>query len=174
MISRPKSVASVCRQQVEQHVAREHVDAHRRHERLLRRVAGERPTPSGCSGRSPPSRSRFGFSSNATIWPSRSKRKMPICVASSGVTGCAAIVMSARRSMCASTSSRVVHPVEVIAGENQVVVGVVAHEVTRGLAARRRRCPGTSSCCPASVRPRGSRRSPGRTDPSGRSGRCGG
>ena len=47
-------------------------------------------------------RSGFGFSSKPTIWPSASKRKIPIAGASSGVTGCAAIVMSARRSMCSS------------------------------------------------------------------------
>ena len=48
------------------------------------------------------SRSALGFSSNPTIWPSASNRKMPMPGASSGVTGCAAIVMSARRSMCSS------------------------------------------------------------------------
>ena len=51
------------------------------------------------------SRARVGFSSNATTWPVRSKLKMPIADASSSVTGCAATVMSARRSMCESTSS---------------------------------------------------------------------
>ena len=50
-------------------------------------------------------RSREGFSSNATIWPLRSKVKIPMPDASSMETGCDAIVMSARRSMCASTMS---------------------------------------------------------------------
>ena len=51
------------------------------------------------------SRAASGFSSKPTIWPWRSKRKMPIDEASSGVTGFAAIVMSALPSMCASISS---------------------------------------------------------------------
>jgi hypothetical protein len=51
------------------------------------------------------SRSRAGFSSKATICPLRLNRTMPIDDASSIETGWAAMVMSARRSMCASTSS---------------------------------------------------------------------
>ena len=59
---------------------------------------------------------------------------MPISVASSGVTGCAAIVMSARPSMCDFDQLAEVHAVEMIAGEDQEVVGVVAGEVARRLA----------------------------------------
>ena len=51
-------------------------------------------------------RAAFGFSSKPMIWPSESNRKIPICVASAGVTGCAAMVMSARLSMCDSTRSQ--------------------------------------------------------------------
>jgi len=46
-----------------------------------------------------------GFSSKPATRPAASKRKIPIWVASAAVTGWAAIVMSARRSMCDSTSS---------------------------------------------------------------------
>ena len=53
-----------------------------------------------------------------------------------GVTGCAAMVMSALPSMCASMQLAEVHAVEVVAGEDQVVVGVVAREVARRLAHR--------------------------------------
>ena len=52
------------------------------------------------------SRGGFGFSSKATMRPSVSKRKMPICVAVSGSTGCAAMVMSAFCALWASTSSQ--------------------------------------------------------------------
>ncbi len=52
------------------------------------------------------SRSLFGFSSKAPICPSRSNSRIPICVASSGETGWAAMVMSARLSMCDSTISQ--------------------------------------------------------------------
>jgi hypothetical protein len=51
------------------------------------------------------SRALVGFSSNPAICPLPSKRKIPIWVASSGVTGCAAIVMSAPPSMCESIIS---------------------------------------------------------------------
>ncbi len=49
-------------------------------------------------------RSTVGFSSKPLICPRSSNVKMPICVASAVVTGCAAMVMSARPSMCDSTS----------------------------------------------------------------------
>ena len=39
----------------------------------------------------------------AMTWPLRSKRKIPMAEASSRATGCAAIVISARLSMCPST-----------------------------------------------------------------------
>ena len=50
-------------------------------------------------------RGASGFSSKPLMWPSASKRRMPMAVASPGVTGWAAIVMSAWLSMCASISS---------------------------------------------------------------------
>ena len=75
--------------------------------------------------------------------------------------GCAAIVMSARRSHGASTRSRVVHPVKMIAGEDQVVVGVVARRNGARPGARRPPFPDTSAGCQASARPRESRRTPG-------------
>ena len=67
------------------------------------------------------------------IWPSASNRKMPICVASSGVDR-----LRGDRDVGAALDVRLdqiaeVHPVEVIAGEDQVVVGVVAGEVPRRL-----------------------------------------
>jgi hypothetical protein len=52
------------------------------------------------------SRSGLGFSSKATIVPSRSKRKIPICVAVSGSHGWAAIVTSAPCRLWASISSQ--------------------------------------------------------------------
>ena len=70
---------------VEQHVAREDVDAHRRDERLVGVVRRERSRRPACSGRSRRAARAFGFSSNATIWPARSNRKMPISVASSAI-----------------------------------------------------------------------------------------
>ena len=64
---------------------------------------------------------------------------MPIWVASAGVTGWAAIVMSARPFDVRLDQLAEVHPVEVVAGEDQVVVGVVAREVPRRLPHRVRR-----------------------------------
>ena len=52
------------------------------------------------------------------------------------VTGCAAMVMSALRSTWASIEIAEVHPVQMIAGEDQVVIGVVPGEVACGLANR--------------------------------------
>ena len=123
----------VAREHVEQHVAREHVDAHRRDERLVRRVAGKRWRPAGCSGRSPraarasafPRTRRSGRCDRTGRCPSPTRRRC--------VTGCAAIVMSARAIDVRVDQLAVVHAVEMIAGENQVVVGVVAGEVPRRL-----------------------------------------
>ena len=82
------------------------------------------------------SRSAFGFSSNATIWPPVSKRKIPIWVAVAGSTGCAAMVMSACVFLWALDQLLVIHPVEVIAGEDEVIVGLVLRDMPDGLAYR--------------------------------------
>ena len=74
-----------------------------------------------------------GFSSNATMRPSFAKRKMPICVASSAATGCAAMVMSARCSCVRVDQLAVIHPIQVVAGQNQDVIGLVRREVPLGL-----------------------------------------
>ena len=78
-------------------------------------------------------RSAFGFSSKATMVPSRSNRKMPICVAVSASTGCAAMVMSAPVVLVRVNQRRVIHPVQVVAGEHQLVFGVVLREVAHSL-----------------------------------------
>ena len=59
---------------------------------------------------------------------------MPICVAVSGSTGCAAMVMSALCAAVRVDELAVVHPVQVVAGQDEVVVGVVLREVARRLA----------------------------------------
>ena len=124
MISWPKSMPGSL-EDLEQHVAREHVDAHRRDERLLGRdAAGGRSARDAAADLREPR--RVGFSSKPTICPSSSNRKMPICVASAASTGCAAMVMSARALDVRLDQLAEVHPVEVVAGEDQVVVGVVA------------------------------------------------
>ena len=69
---------------------------------------------------------------------------MPICVASVGVDGLrrdrdVGIAIHVRVDHLA-----VVHAIQVIAGEDQVVVGLVVLEVAARPAARRRQCPGTS------------------------------
>ena len=79
------------------------------------------------------SRAAFGFSSNPPICPRSSNRKIPISVASSGVDR-----LRGDRDVGAALDVRVdqlaeVHAIEVIAGEDQVVVGVVADEVARRL-----------------------------------------
>ena len=134
MTSRPKSRWRPRVEQLEQHIAREDVDAHRGDERLVAGCAAERRAGRHAAADLAPAARASASPRTRRSGRSRSNRKMPIADASSIVTGCAAIVMSASRSTCASTSSRVVHPVEMIAGENQVVVGVVAHEVARRLA----------------------------------------
>ena len=67
------------------------------------------------------------------IWPETSKRKMPICVASSGVTGCAAIVMSALRLDVRVDQLGEIHAIDVVARENQVILGVDVAEMARRL-----------------------------------------
>ena len=62
--------------------------------------------PSGMLRPMARSRSASGFSSNAAMRPSCSKRKMPICVAVAGSTACAAMVTSAFDSRWARTSAR--------------------------------------------------------------------
>ena len=79
-------------------------------------------------------RAASGFSSKATIWPLRSKRKMPIDDASSGGDR-----LGGDRDVGLSIDVRfddlrVVHAVEVIAREDQVVVGFVPRDVARRLA----------------------------------------
>ena len=66
--------------------------------------------------------------------PSLSNRKMPICVAVSRSTGCAAIVMSAPLPFMGGDEIGVVHPVQMVAGEDEVVVGWMLAEVPRRLA----------------------------------------
>ena len=128
MISRPKST----RRPVEQRRAAPR--ARRRKSPSRPRTAGPaavvksaRP-PAARSSPSPSRRARFGFSSKPSIRPCRSKRKMPMLRASSMPTGWAAMVMSApaRR---APGSSREVHAIQMVAGEDQVVVGVERHEM---------------------------------------------
>ena len=81
-------------------------------------------------------RSAFGFSSNATIWPPVSKRKIPIWVAVAGIhrlrgNGDVGLCVLVRLDQLL-----VVHPVEVIAGEDEVVVGLVLRVMPDGLAYR--------------------------------------
>ena len=80
------------------------------------------------------SRASFGFSSKATMSPSRSKRKMPICVAVSASTGCAAMVMSALLLTMRVDELVVVHPVEMIAGEDRSYLASCCDEVPGRLA----------------------------------------
>jgi hypothetical protein len=97
-------VTGLALEHVEQNLAGEDVDAHRRHKGLGIGVCGEGGALRDAA-RDFRSRPAFGFSSKATIFPSRSKRKMPICVAVSASTGWAAMVMSARCCRCASSSA---------------------------------------------------------------------
>ena len=133
MISRPKSVGVVRVEHVEQHVAREDVDAHRRDERLVRRCARRTSRRAGCSGRSRRAAPRSASPRTRRSGRSRSNRKMPIADASSAVDR-----LRRDRDVGLPVDVRVdqlavVHAVEMIAGEDQVVVGVVAREVARRL-----------------------------------------
>ena len=103
----------------------------------------------GLSGVSPPiaapcgallfisaSRAASGFSSKPLMWPSASKRKIPIWVASVGVDrlrrdGDVGLALDVRVDQLAE-----VHPVEVVAGQDQVVLRLVRREVARRLAHR--------------------------------------
>ena len=91
--------------------------------------------PAG-SGRSPPDARAFGFSSNATIWPLRIEAEDPHpgrIVRRDRLRGDrdVGLAIDVRLDEIAE-----VHPVEMIARENQVVVGIVRSDVARGLANR--------------------------------------
>ena len=122
-------------QQSEQHVAREHVDAHRRDERLLVVVESDCETAFRAARccRSPPAARGSAFPRTPRSARRDRNRKMPH-----------------RRRVLRRHRQRgdrdvgvlvdvrvehppVVHAIEMIAGENQVVVGVVSPEVPRRL-----------------------------------------
>ncbi|MCK7523786.1 MAG: hypothetical protein MZV64_42290 [Ignavibacteriales bacterium] len=125
MISRPKSVASALSSDVEQHVAREHVDAHRGDERLVVRMAARTPTRPGCSR--PISRQALrvrllleagdlALAGRTGRCPSRARRRGGHRLRRDGDVGAAFDVRV--------DQLREVHAVEVVAGEDQVVVRV--------------------------------------------------
>ena len=173
MISLPKSMPG-CVERLEQHVAREHVDAHRGDERLL----GGDPAPTATRA-ARCCRSRRAAPRRASPRTRRSGRRRrtgrcPSAVASSGRHR-----LRGDGDVGASFDVRLdqiveVHPVEVIAGEDQVVVGVVPREVPRRLPHGVGGALEPVRSCRGSARPRASRRTRRRTDRAGRSARCGG
>ena len=122
MISLPKSMPGRC-SDVEHHVAREDVDPHRRDERLVRRQPAD-----ALGGRCSSSRRAVGASASPRSLrsaPSSSKRKIPISVRRPGDR------LGGDRDVGAALDVRVdqlaeVHAVEMIAGKDQIVLGVVA------------------------------------------------
>ncbi len=101
--------------------------------KACRSVIEPKVEPVGMLGPIAFKRSALGFSTNSTIRPVRSKRKIPMPEASAADTGlCRDRDVGSPVAMIVDEIG-VIHPVKMIAGENQVVVGVVAQEMTRRL-----------------------------------------
>ena len=167
--SRPKSMARPPAPASRAGPAREHVDAHRGENGCFGVVRREHPR----LGTLRPDRlepSAFGFSSNATMLAvARRSGRCPSAWQSAvdrlRGDGDVGIRLEVRVDQLRSSPSGT----DVVAGENQVVVGFVLREVPRAPGARHRPCPGTSAGSPASARRPGSRRTRPRTGPAGRS-----